>query len=64
MAQGTKGRIVQIIGTVVDAEFPPDNLPGIFNGLELDNNGARLVLEVEQHIGNNWVRCLALAILK
>ncbi len=60
MAQGTKGRIVQVIGTVVDAEFPPDGLPEVFNGLELDNDGARLVLEVEQHIGNNWVRCLAL----
>ncbi|MBM3926313.1 MAG: F0F1 ATP synthase subunit beta [SAR202 cluster bacterium] len=55
-----KGKVVQVIGTVVDVEFPPDQLPGLFNGLTLDNNGEKLVLEVEQHIGNNWVRCLAL----
>jgi F-type H+-transporting ATPase subunit beta len=60
MAQGTEGKVVQVIGTVVDAEFPADNLPGIHNALELEINGERLVLEVEQQIGNNWVRCLAL----
>ena len=60
MPQGTKGKIVQVIGTVVDVEFPPDELPELFNGIELQLEGQRLVLEVEQHIGNNWVRCLAL----
>ncbi len=60
MAQGSKGKVVQVIGTVVDVEFPPDDLPEIYNGLEVDNDGERLVLEVEQHVGNNWVRCLAL----
>ncbi len=60
MVQGTKGKIVQVIGTVVDAEFPQDELPDLFNGLELELNGQRLVLEVEQHVGNNWVRCLAM----
>ena len=60
MAQGNKGTIVQIIGTVVDVAFPSDDLPEVYNGLEVDNSGDRLVLEVEQHVGNNWVRCLAL----
>ena len=60
MAQGTKGRIVQVIGTVVDAEFPAQELPQIHNALELQIAGSRLVLEVEQQVGNNWVRCLAL----
>ena len=60
MAQGTKGKVVQVIGTVVDVEFPPDELPALFNGVELQLEEQRLVLEVEQHIGNNWVRCLAL----
>ena len=60
MAEGTKGHVVQVIGTVVDVEFPPDELPKLFNGLELLFDGQNLVLEVEQHIGNNWVRCLAL----
>ena len=54
------GKIVQVIGTVVDVEFPADQLPNLFDAVELDNNGERLVLEVQQHIGNNWVRCLAL----
>ena len=54
------GTVVQIIGTVVDVEFPTDNLPAIYNALEIGANGDKLILEVEQHIGNNWVRCLAL----
>ena len=54
------GKVVQVIGTVVDVEFPPDQLPNLFDSLELDNVGERLVLEVQQHVGNNWVRCLAL----
>jgi F-type H+-transporting ATPase subunit beta len=60
MAEGAEGRIVQVIGTVVDAEFPPEQLPGIFNALEVDLKGEKLVLEVEQQVGNSWVRCLAL----
>ena len=54
------GKVVQVIGTVVDVEFPPDQLPNLFDALELDNAGERLMLEVQQHIGNNWARCLAL----
>ena len=54
------GKVVQVIGTVVDVEFPSDQLPSLFNALEIDLEGQRLVLEVEQHTGNNWVRCLAL----
>jgi F-type H+-transporting ATPase subunit beta len=61
MAEGTKGKIVQVIGTVIDVEFPPDHLPALMNAVELTRpDGSRLVLEVEQHIGNNWARCLAL----
>ena len=54
------GRINQVIGTVVDVEFPPDEMPAIYNALEVQVPDRRLVLEVEQHVGNNWVRCLAL----
>ena len=46
------GKIVQVIGTVVDVEFPPDELPNLFDALELDNNGENLVLEVQQHIAD------------
>lgn len=54
------GKITQVIGTVVDAAFPPGEMPAIYNALETQVNGEKLVLEVEQHVGNNWVRCLAL----
>ncbi len=54
------GKVVQVIGTVVDVEFPPDQLPTLFNAVEIINNGEKLTLEVEQHIGNSWVRCLSL----
>jgi len=54
------GKIVQVIGTVVDVEFPPDGMPLVYNALETTIRDEQLVLEVEQHIGNNWVRCLAL----
>ena len=54
------GKVTQVIGTVVDVEFPSEDMPSIYNALETSIAGERLVLEVEQHIGNNWVRCLAL----
>ena len=60
MAKGSKGKGVQVIGTVVDVEFPADELPEIYSAVELQNDGEKLVLEVEQHVGNSWARCLAL----
>ncbi len=54
------GQVVQIIGTVVDVEFPPQDLPDIYNGLTVEMESGQIVLEAEQHIGNNWVRCLAM----
>ena len=54
------GKVTQVIGTVIDVEFPSDAMPAIYNALETNVDGQTLVLEVEQHIGNNWVRCLAL----
>jgi len=56
-----KGKIAQIIGTVVDIEFPPDELPALYNALEITTGGGKVVLEVQDHMGNNWVRCLALS---
>ena len=54
------GKVVQVIGTVVDVVFAQNELPNLFVALEAVNHGEKLVLEVQQHIGNNWVRCLAL----
>ncbi len=55
-----KGRIVQVMGPVVDVEFE-DELPFIKDALEVDNGGKKCVMEVAQHVGNNNVRCIMLA---
>ena len=59
---GTRGKVVQVLGAVVDVEFPPDHLPQIYNEVRTRPSGAEqdLILEVEQHLGNNWVRCVAM----
>jgi F-type H+-transporting ATPase subunit beta len=56
-----KGKVAQVIGTVVDIEYPPDELPALFNAIEIPTDGSKIVLEAQEHIGNNWVRCLALS---
>jgi F-type H+/Na+-transporting ATPase subunit beta len=59
---GTKGKIVQVLGAVVDIEFPQDHLPEIYNEVQTQPEGSDQVLslEVEQQLGNNWVRCVAM----
>ncbi|KPL52534.1 F0F1 ATP synthase subunit beta [Prosthecomicrobium hirschii] len=59
MADKKIGRIRQVMGAVVDVQFD-DHLPAILNSLETDNRGARLVLEVAQHLGENTVRTIAM----
>ncbi len=55
------GSVVQVIGTVVDVEFPPDNLPALFSGVTITmGDGSDVVTEVQQHLGNNRARCLAM----
>ncbi len=56
-----KGKIVQVMGPVVDVEFEDNDLPDIKDALEVDNDGRRCVMEVAQHIGNHTVRCIMLA---
>ena len=58
----TKGKIVQVMGPVVDVEFESQKeLPRIKDALEVDNGGKRYVMEVAQHVGNNVARCIMLA---
>jgi len=62
--QGT-GKVVQVMGAVIDVEFPSGGLPNIFNALTLhnasiDDNPANLTLEVAQHLGDNVVRTIAM----
>ncbi len=55
------GRVIQITGPVVDIEFPPGQLPSIYNAVEIQRAGEEpLVCEVQQHLGNNWVRAVAM----
>ncbi|MBE0408160.1 MAG: F0F1 ATP synthase subunit beta [Anaerolineales bacterium] len=55
------GKVVQVLGGVVDVEFPPDQLPDIYYAVEVPREGDDpLILEVQKHLGNNWVRCLAM----
>src|SRR3970282_1196523 len=55
-----EGKVTQVIGTVVDVEFPAGALPALFNAIEITMDSGKLIAEVEQHLGNNWVRCLAM----
>ena len=62
MSNGVTGQVVQVIGPVVDIEFPPESLPDIYNAIEVqdDQRETPLVAEVAQHLGNNLVRTVAM----
>src|SRR5204863_5120295 len=55
------GRVVQVIGPVIDVEFEPERLPELYNALVVEQPGVRLVAEVQQHIGRNQVRAVAMS---
>ena len=63
-SSGNVGKIVQVIGAVLDVEFPEGKLPSILNALEIKNSNNEyatdLVVEVAQHLGDNVVRCIAM----
>ncbi|MCH5348610.1 MAG: F0F1 ATP synthase subunit beta [Oscillospiraceae bacterium] len=61
MPEKNIGKVVQIIGAVVDIQFTKDNLPKLLNAIEIELNGSTLVCEVAQHIGDDVVRCIAMA---
>ena len=55
------GKVIQITGPVLDIQFADGELPALLNAIELDNHGKKLIVEVAQHIGDNVVRCIAMA---
>ena len=61
-SQIVPGRVVQVKGAVVDVMFPPEHLPEVHTALEVAVDGHKLVLEVEQQLPDNWVRCVAMDI--
>ena len=61
MAKGTIGRIVQVMGPVVDVEFPSEELPEIYYAVEIARGEEKsLIVEVQHHMGDDWVRCVAM----
>jgi len=65
MEKKNVGKITQVIGAVIDIEFPPGHLPAIYNAIKITNPSIsdqqwNLVLEVAQHIGENTVKCIAM----
>jgi F-type H+-transporting ATPase subunit beta len=57
---GTVGRVIAITGPVVDVEFPAGQLPAIYNALKIKTSDGSVTCEVQQHLGNNWVRTVAM----
>jgi F-type H+/Na+-transporting ATPase subunit beta len=54
------GSVVQIMGPVVDVQFPEGQLPDIYNAVEISKDGGKIIVEAQNDLGNNWVRCVAL----
>jgi len=55
------GKVIQVLGGVVDVQFPPDNLPDLFEALEIKLEGdSKLILEVQKQLPNNAVRCISM----
>lgn len=61
MSEKNIGRIVQIVGAVVDIKFSVDSLPNLLNAIEIKNGDALIVVEVAQHIGDDTVRCISMS---
>lgn len=61
MAEKNIGKVVQIIGAVLDIKFQAGCLPALNNAIEIDNNGTKIVAEVAQHLGDDIVKCIAMS---
>ncbi len=61
MAQNNVGKIIQVIGAVLDIKFSNDNLPALNNAIEIYNGQDKIVAEVAQHLGDDVVKCIAMS---
>ena len=59
--QQNVGRVVQVIGPVLDVEFEPQHIPELYNAVVVEHAGGKLVAEVQQHIGRNQARAVAMS---
>ncbi len=61
MAEKNIGKVIQVIGAVLDIKFSKDNMPALYNAIEIENNGKKIVAEVAQHLGDDVVKCIAMS---
>ena len=61
MAEKNIGKVISVIGPVLDIKFENGNLPNLLNAIEIDADGRKVTLEVAQHIGDDVVRCIAMS---
>ncbi|SHJ85972.1 F0F1 ATP synthase subunit beta [Tepidibacter formicigenes] len=61
MPEKNVGKVVQIIGPVLDIKFSSENLPNLLNAIEINHEGNKIIAEVAQHIGDDTVRCIAMS---
>ena len=61
MAEKNVGKIIQIIGAVLDIKFSSENMPALYNAIEIEHNGETIVAEVAQHLGDDIVKCIAMS---
>ncbi len=61
MAEKNVGEVIQIIGAVLDIRFSAENMPSLYNAIEIDHHGKKLVAEVAQHLGDDVVKCIAMS---
>lgn len=60
--ENKNGKVLQVLGGVVDVQFPPDNIPDLFEALEINNgDGTKIILEVQKQLPNSAVRCISMA---
>lgn len=61
MSEKHIGKVIQVIGPVLDIQFKDGELPELLNAIEIDNHGQKLVVEVAQLTGDNVARCIAMS---
>ena len=61
MSQSNTGKVVQVMGAVIDVRFEDGHLPALLNAIEVEHGDKKLVVEVAQHLGDDVVRCIAMS---
>ena len=60
MSERHVGKVIQVMGPVLDIRFQEGQLPELLNAIEIENQGSRVIAEVAQQIGDDVVRCIAM----